>query len=48
MLDRDLLEEFKQSLMDKYSSVELVELLGIPEDELLDAFEDYVIEFQRR
>ena len=44
MIDRDLLEEFKQRLKDRYTATELCELLELTEDDLLDAFEEKVLE----
>lgn len=48
MIDREILEEFKLSLKDKYTAEELVEILGITEDDILEMFEDKVIEFRFR
>lgn len=43
-VDTEIFEEFRQRLLDKYEAVELVELLGITAEELLDAFEEKVLE----
>jgi hypothetical protein len=44
MLDRERLEELKARLKDKYTAVELCELLGLTEDDLLEQFEEQVME----
>lgn len=44
MLDRDLLEEFKARLKDRFTAVELCELLELTEDDILDSFEDRLME----
>lgn len=43
-IDRESLEQFKARLIDRYTAVELCEMLEITEEELLDAFEDKVME----
>lgn len=48
MLDREALEEFKAHLKDKYTPDELVILLEITEDDILEMFEDKVIEYKFR
>ena len=48
MLDREALEEFKAELKDKYTAVELCEMLDLTEDDILDMFEDKVIEYKFR
>lgn len=47
-IDRDLLEEVKAELRDRYTAVELCELLNLTEDDILEQFEDRVIEFKFR
>jgi hypothetical protein len=47
-IDRDLLEEYKAELKDRYTAVEICELLQLTEDDLLEAFEDKVIELKFR
>lgn len=47
-IDLEILEEFKQELVDKYTPAELVELLDISEWELLEAFQEKVIELKFR
>lgn len=44
MLDREKLEQLKARLKDRYTAVELCELLGLTEDDLLEMFEDAVME----
>lgn len=48
LLDREALEEFKDELRDKYTAVELCEMLGLTEDDILEMFEDKVIEYRFR
>lgn len=43
-VDFEILESFRQRLLDRYDVLELVELLGITAEELLDAFQDKVLE----
>lgn len=45
-MDREILEEFKAHLKDKYTAVELCELLNLTEDDLLEMFEDKVMELK--
>ena len=45
-MDREILEEFKLHLKDRYTAVELCELLELTEDDLLEMFEEKVIELK--
>ena len=45
-IDRETLETFKARLIDRYTAVELCEMLGITEEELLEAFEEKVMELR--
>jgi hypothetical protein len=44
MIDREMLEEYKAHLKDKYTAVEICELLELSEDDLLEMFEEKVIQ----
>ncbi len=46
MIDREKLEEAKARLKDKYTPAELCELLGLSEDDILEQFEDKVMELK--
>lgn len=37
-----LLEEIKERLVQRYDSLELLELLGVTPEELVEAFEDHI------
>lgn len=39
MMDRDLFTEYERRLAERYTAVELVEILDIPVEEILAAFE---------
>ncbi len=43
-MDRQLLEEFKARLADRYTPEELTEKLGLTEYDILDMFEEKVVE----
>ncbi len=45
-MDRDILEEFKLRLKDRHTAAELCELLNLTEDDILDAFEEQVMELK--
>jgi hypothetical protein len=47
-VDREVLEEFKQSLSDKYTAEELCELLQLDVWDIIEAFEDKIIEYHWR
>lgn len=47
-VDYELFEEFKKELSDRYEAVELCELLGLDVWDLLESFEEKVLELQRR
>lgn len=47
-VDRELLEEFKAQLLDRYTAEELVEVLQITAEDILEMFEDKVTEFRWR
>lgn len=47
-MDRELLEEFKAELKDRYTAVEICELLDLTEDDLLEMFEEKVVELKFR
>jgi hypothetical protein len=47
-VDRELLEEYKLQLLDRYTAEELVELLHITAEDILEMFEDKVTEFRWR
>jgi hypothetical protein len=44
MLDRELLQDRKAHLADRFTAVELCELLNLTEWDLLEAFEERVME----
>lgn len=48
MIDREILEEFKAELKDRYTAVEICEILNLTEDDLLEMFEDKVAELKFR
>lgn len=45
-LDRELLEEFKARLADRYTAYELVELLDLDVWQILEVFEEEVTELR--
>lgn len=47
-MDREALEEYKAELKDKYTAVELCEMLNLTEDDILEMFEDKVVEHRFR
>ena len=47
-MDRELLEEYKNQLRDRYTAVELCELLELTEDDILEMFEDKIVELKWR
>lgn len=47
-IDREVLEEYKQTLADRYMAPELVELLNLDVWEILEEFEEKVIELHAR
>lgn len=45
-MDEDgLTPEFIKALLDRYTAVELVEMLDIPAKEVIELFEDYVVDY---
>ncbi len=48
MIDREMLEQYKAELRDRYTAVELCEMLELTEDDILEMFEDRVVEFKFR
>jgi len=48
MLDRELLEEYKNQLADRYTAAELVELLELDVWQILEMFEEEIIELRVR
>jgi len=48
MIDREMLEEYKAELRDRFTAVELCEMLELTEDDILEMFEDKVIEYKFR
>lgn len=47
-MDRELLEEFKKELADKYTAEELSELLGLDVWDIIEMFEDKIVELKWR
>lgn len=45
-IDRELLEEWKDRLADRYTATELVELLDLDVRAILEAFEDEVMDLR--
>jgi hypothetical protein len=48
MIDREMIEEYKAELRDRFTAVELCEMLELTEDDILEMFEDKVIEYKFR
>lgn len=48
MIDREMLEQYKAELRDRFTAVELCEMLELTEDDILEMFEDKVIEYKFR
>lgn len=48
MIDREMLEQYKAELRDRFTAVELCEMLELTEDDILEMFEDRVVEFKFR
>ena len=48
MIDREMLVQYKAELRDRYTAVELCEMLELTEDDILEMFEDRVVEFKFR
>jgi hypothetical protein len=40
MIDRELQEEYRKRLIDRYTAAELVEILNLTPEDILDAFEE--------
>lgn len=47
MIDRDTLEEFKAHLADKFTASELAEILELDVWQIIEAFEDKVLELDQ-
>lgn len=47
-IDRDLLDEYKRQIADRYTAPELVELLELDVWEVIEAFEEKVVELKFR
>ena len=47
-MDRELLEEFKATLADRYTAEELCELINLDVWDILEMFEDKIIELKFR
>lgn len=47
-IDFELFEEYKQALADRYEAVELVELLGLDVWDIIEAFEEKIVELKFR
>lgn len=47
-MDRELLEEFKLMLADRYTAVELVELLELDVWDVIEMFEEKIVELKFR
>lgn len=45
-LDLELFLEFRERLVDKYTAEELCELLGLTAEDIIDAFEEKVLELR--
>lgn len=39
-------DNFKKALIDRYNGWELVELLDIPIEEIVEIFEDYILDYE--
>lgn len=47
-VDREVLEEFKESLADKYTAEELCELLQLDVWDIIEAFEEKILNLKFR
>ena len=47
-IDREVLEEYKQTLADRYTAAELVELMELDVWDILEEFEEKVMELYGR
>lgn len=47
-IDYELLDEYKNSLADKYTAEELCELLELTVWDIIEAFPEAILELQRR
>lgn len=46
-LDTELIEEFKNRLADRYTAVELVELMEISVEDIIEKYIEYILQFHQ-